>query len=134
DMNGWDVHRAIASDARNRATPTIVVTVVSERGAGVGMMVDDMLSKPVEPGTLLASLRRVGVPPDGRPPVLIVDDDPGLGAAIRITLEAEGYRPICKADGESGLAAAAAEPPAAGVLAPLMPGVDGGEVRRRRRA
>jgi DNA-binding response OmpR family regulator len=57
--------------------------------------------------------------------VLVVDDDPECRELVRRQLEGEGWRVSEAADGEDGLAVAAADPPAAVLLDLMMPGVDG---------
>ncbi len=66
--------------------------------------------------------------------VLVVDDDPNVGEVVRAYLAREGCVVDVCADGESGLAAAVADPPDLVVLDLMLPGVDGLEVCRRLRA
>jgi signal transduction histidine kinase/CheY-like chemotaxis protein len=125
DMNGWEVLEVIRTNGPNRDVPVIVVTVVAE-GAGVrSFPVHEFLAKPVQTETLLASLVRAGIAPDGSKKILVVDDDPHALKLAETILTQLGYQPICKADAERGLRAAAEEKPAAVVLDLLMPGMDG---------
>jgi len=133
DMSGWDVLRAIRKEETNRDTPVIVVTVVAEKGVGIGFPIHDVLVKPVDAADLLASIGGAGVLPDGTHKVLAVDDNPRDLRLLGEVLRQLGYRPICQPDGESALAAAAAERPSAIVLDLVMPGVDGFEFLRRLR-
>jgi CheY-like chemotaxis protein len=66
--------------------------------------------------------------------VLVIEDDPGAVRLLRTYLEAEGYEVEVAADGEAGLAAARACPPAAILLDVLLPGMDGWEVLRNLKA
>lgn len=68
------------------------------------------------------------------PRLLVVDDDQGVRRALRLGLGLEGFEVREAADGESALAAIAAEPPAAVLLDVMMPGLGGVEVVRRLRA
>jgi CheY-like chemotaxis protein len=125
DMNGWEVLEAIRTNGPNRDVPVIVVTVVAE-GAGVrSFPVHEFLAKPVQTETLLASLVRAGIAPDGSKKILVVDDDPHALKLAETILTQLGYQPICKADAKRGLRAAAEERPAAVVLDLLMPEMDG---------
>jgi len=133
DGSGWDVLRELRAGGLNQEVPVIVVTVVAEAGAGVGFPIHDFLTKPVEAGELLSSLERAGVRPDGTSLVLVVDDDPNALKLMEATLGQLGYRPLCAADGESGLRAARETAPAAVVLDLLMPGMDGFEFLDRLR-
>ena len=63
--------------------------------------------------------------------VLVVDDDPGVSGLLRYVLEAEGHAVAVAADGEAGLAKAAANPPDLVLLDLDMPGLGGFEVCRR---
>ena len=60
--------------------------------------------------------------------VLIVDDDPQIVRALRITLGARGYEVTTAADGRAALDAAARTHPDLGVLDLGMPGLSGVEV------
>lgn len=57
--------------------------------------------------------------------VLVVDDDPYLLRALRITLRAHGYDVTAAEDGQSALAAAARTPPALVILDLGLPDMDG---------
>ncbi|MET9413292.1 response regulator transcription factor [Streptomyces klenkii] len=67
-------------------------------------------------------------------PVLVVDDDPDVRAAVADALTIEGYAVRAAADGLEALSAVAAAPPAAVVLDLAMPVLDGLAVCRRLRA
>ncbi|MGO4121025.1 response regulator [Arthrobacter sp. YAF16] len=66
--------------------------------------------------------------------VLVVDDDPYLLRALRITLRAHGYDVIAASDGRSALLAAARIPPALIVLDLGLPDMDGTEVLAKLRS
>ncbi|GAA2501574.1 response regulator transcription factor [Winogradskya humida] len=67
------------------------------------------------------------------PHVLVVDDDPTVSDVVRRYLEQDGCRVRLVSDGDSALAAVAAEQPDLVVLDLMMPGLDGLEVCRRLR-
>ena len=69
-----------------------------------------------------------------RRPILVVDDDARLAAALRRALAYEGYSVEVAADGPAALIAARDRPPDLVVLDGMLPGVDGVEVCRRLRA
>lgn len=60
--------------------------------------------------------------------VLVVDDDPQLTRALRITLRATGYEVLTAADGRTALSEAAARHPDVVVLDLGLPDLDGTEV------
>lgn len=65
--------------------------------------------------------------------ILVVEDEPGLAAAIRETLESEGHAVDAAADGQSGLHMALGVDYGVIVLDLLLPGIDGWTLLRRLR-
>lgn len=63
--------------------------------------------------------------------VLVVDDQPELRLLIKLTFSGTGFTVREAADGESALAACAAEVPDVVLLDVMMPGIDGYGVCRR---
>lgn len=63
--------------------------------------------------------------------VLVVDDQPELRLLIKLTFSGTGCTVREAADGESALAACAAEVPDVVLLDVMLPGIDGYEVCRR---
>jgi CheY-like chemotaxis protein len=131
DMGGWDVLKAIRADGPNRTTPTVVVTLVAEKGVGAGYAIHDYLAKPVRATDLLASLRSAGLQPTVGRPVLVVDDDPQARRLMETMLHGLGYPSVEAAGAEEGLALAAREALAAVILDLFMPGMDGFEFLER---
>ncbi len=66
--------------------------------------------------------------------VLVIDDEEDLIELVRYNLEKDGFSVKGAADGETGLALAAAEHPDLIVLDVMLPGMDGLEVCRRLRS
>jgi len=69
-----------------------------------------------------------------RPEVLVVDDDPGVRAALDLGLGLEGFTVRLAEDGETALDQVAGRPPSVIVLDVTMPGLSGVEVVRVLRA
>jgi CheY-like chemotaxis protein len=135
DMTGRDVLGAIRTGGRNQQTPVILLTVATDKGLVAGFQVQDILSKPLAPDELLASLEHAGVKP--RTPtnkVLVVDDDSSILKTLEIRLREQGYEPICVPDGAGALEAVELHHPNAIVLDLFMPEMDGFEVIDRLRA
>jgi signal transduction histidine kinase/CheY-like chemotaxis protein len=61
DMSGLELLAALQREATNRDTPIIVVTVVPDARLVAGFAVHDILHKPLDRDSLLASLSRAGV-------------------------------------------------------------------------
>jgi DNA-binding response OmpR family regulator len=57
--------------------------------------------------------------------ILVVDDDPKIGALVRAYLERERYRVVTAADGRAALAALDASAPRLVVLDLMLPELDG---------
>jgi DNA-binding response OmpR family regulator len=134
DTSGWEVLHALRARTLNRGTPALVVSLNPASEAAGGFAVLDFLMKPLNPGDLLASLERGGVPPDGRKTVLVVDQDVKALRMMQASLTSLGYRVSCHSDAEAGLASALRNTPAAVVLDLTMPGTSGFEFLDRLRA
>ncbi|MCO4254193.1 response regulator [Pseudarthrobacter cellobiosi] len=74
-----------------------------------------------------------GIQGSRRTSVLVVDDDPHLLKALRITLQAHGYAVESAADGGTALLAASHRPPDVMILDLGLPDLDGAEVLRELR-
>ena len=61
DMSGLELLAALQSESTNKHTPIIVVTVVPDSRLVAGFAVHDILHKPIDRESLLASLARAGV-------------------------------------------------------------------------
>ena len=135
DMVGWDVLHAIRMEGANQHTPVIVVTIVAEKEAARGFPVQDYLTKPVSPESLIASLKSARVQSNGvRKKILVVDDDPNALKIARVALQSSSYEAVCHGSSTGGLAAAAESRFDAIVLDLLMPEIDGFEFLERFRA
>jgi CheY-like chemotaxis protein len=127
DMTGLDVLQRLR-EGPNGDAPVIVITVVGEPGAVAGFAVHDVLAKPLVDTTLLESLQRADVRPNGkRSVVLVIDDDAASLKVMAATLGRLGYLAVCEQDPVRGLRAATEDPPSAIVLDLLMPGMTGFE-------
>lgn len=71
--------------------------------------------------------------PNGKPLVLVADDDPDILALVTFRLERAGYAVVGANDGEQALQLALEQPPDLVVLDVMMPKLDGYEVTTRLR-
>ena len=63
--------------------------------------------------------------------ILVIEDTPAIGRALRAALEARGYRAVVAMTGQQGIDAAAVNDPAAIILDLGLPDMDGTEVCTR---
>lgn len=68
------------------------------------------------------------------PPILVVDDDPGLRQLMQWALEDEGYRVAAAGDADQAVAQIRSSVPRLVVLDMTLPGRDGGAVAEALRA
>jgi two-component system KDP operon response regulator KdpE len=66
--------------------------------------------------------------------ILVIEDTPAIGRALRAALEARGYEVVVALTGETGIDAAAVTDPAAIILDLGLPDMDGADVCRRIRS
>jgi PAS domain S-box-containing protein len=133
DMSGWDVLRQVRGGL-NQDVPVVVVSVLVDRGGGVGFQIRDFLEKPVSDQDLLNSVRRAILPPASGRKVLLVDDDRKDLKLFRAVLTQQGYNTVARTSAAAALRAAAENRPDVVVLDLIMPGIDGFEFLRRLRA
>lgn len=68
------------------------------------------------------------------PRVLVIEDDPDIGAMLALNLRAEGFDAQVETNGEDGLARLRHSPPGLLVLDLMLPGIDGLQVCRQVRS
>ena len=70
---------------------------------------------------------------NGRPLILVADDDPDILALVSFRLERAGYDVVCAANGEEAVEVARLRHPDLAILDVMMPRLDGYEATRRLR-
>jgi signal transduction histidine kinase/DNA-binding response OmpR family regulator len=131
DMSGRAVLEKLRERGFNQETPVIVITLLADKGIVAGFQVIDILSKPVAESEIVLALKRCGVAPSSRRPILVIDDDRSALKLAAEMLRHLGYRPICRQNAVSALKIAAKERPAAVVLDVIMPEMNGFEFLKR---
>jgi len=131
DMTGLQVLQQIRRSGRNRDTPVVVVSVVSEKGVVRGFPVHDYLTKPIDRSALVRALRHATRHSDPSGTILVVDDDPSSQRLMQATLSTLEYRVVCVDDGQAALEFAEHTLPVGIVLDLMMPRLDGFEFLAR---
>jgi PAS domain S-box-containing protein len=131
NLNGWDILRTIRSGGVNLTTPVIVVSVIVNKAASFGYMVNSFITKPINPTELIAKLEQSGVCKDQNKRILFVDDDPKMLSLCKQYLIDYGATVYYETSAEEALKVASLKQPDVVVLDLLMPGVDGLEFLRR---
>jgi signal transduction histidine kinase/DNA-binding response OmpR family regulator len=124
-LDGWEVLKALKSDAATRDIPVVIISRVDERELGVALGADDYFVKPVDRDHLLERVRALTA---SRARLLLIDDDTALHTILGEELSRLGYTIESAFTGESGIAAAKETAPDVIILDLMMPGMSGFEV------
>src|SRR5690606_25004509 len=89
---------------------------------------------PVLPAPAPAPAPAVEEPPDGRPVVVVVEDDPGIRRLLVRAFEHDGYHVLESESGDGGAALLRARKPDLLVLDAMLPGMHGFELCSRLKA
>jgi PAS domain S-box-containing protein len=123
-MDGWRVLEAIKADPALSDIPVIMLTMVDDPERAFALGATDYVTKPVNRAKLSKLLKRYSCanPPC---PILLIDDEPLLRAAMRRVLENSGCRVTEAENGEVALAKMEQERPSLIFLDLMMPVMDG---------
>jgi PAS domain S-box-containing protein len=130
-VTGWELLMQLKTDARTKAIPVIVLTIVDQPGMGMTLGADEYLVKPVEKETLLAAVARCM---DSRGsklaprPILVVEDDAATREVIAELLQTNGFTVATVADGALARSWVEASLPELVILDLLLPNVSGFEL------
>jgi PAS domain S-box-containing protein len=133
--DGWEVLQALKADPSTRPIPVVIVSVVENERLGYALGAAGCLTKPVERGELVATVRQVcalataGEPseaaPRQGPTALVVDDDPAARELVAALLTPEGFSVVTAATGEEAVTLATTACPDVILLDLLLPGLSG---------
>jgi PAS domain S-box-containing protein len=124
-MDGWGVLSSLKDDAALAAIPVVMLTITDERSLGFSLGAAEYLTKPIDRAQLSAVLSRYRQSSGAQ--VLVVEDDAATRAALRRSLEREGWSVTEAENGRVGLERVTAAPPALVLLDLMMPEMDGFE-------
>jgi len=130
DMSGWEVLRQARQGGPNREVPVVIVTVLADRGGGVGFAIQDFLEKPVNREHLLNSLKRSGVSA-AKATVLLVDDNKKDLKLYETALKQAGFATVARSSAKEALRVVSKKLPDVIVLDLIMPEIDGFEFIHR---
>ena len=140
DGDGIELLRALRGDPLTATMPVMMLSgeaEVRDRVRGLRTGADDYVGKPYDPDYVVSRARTLVAarqPAAARAAlVLVIDDSATFRERFAAELRAAGLAVVVAADGEEGLARAAALRPAVAVVDRMLPGIDGLTVIRRLR-
>ena len=124
NVDGWAVLALLKGDPALADIPVVIVSLLDERPLGLSLGAAEFLTKPVDRGQLVDTVRTYAGSASGR--VLVVDDNADDRASVAKPLAAAGYDVVSVASGGEALDWLQTHPaPALLVLDLIMPGIDG---------
>ncbi len=128
-LDGWEILKRLKSDELTRHLPVVIISMVDNRDLGMALGADDYFIKPVDRPRLLERLRAItSGDGNGRPRLLIIDDDTAIHALLEEDLSSLGYAIVNAYSGDDGLRAAVDSIPDVIILDLMMPNMSGFEV------
>jgi signal transduction histidine kinase/DNA-binding response OmpR family regulator len=128
-IDGWEILKRLKSDEVTRHLPVVIISMVDNRDLGMALGADDYFIKPVDRPRLLERLRAItSGDGNGRPRLLIIDDDAAVHALLEEDLSSLGYAIVNAYSGDDGLRSAIESAPDVIILDLMMPNMSGFEV------
>jgi CheY-like chemotaxis protein len=120
-MDGWTVLATLKADPELSGIPVVMVTMTDDRRTGYAFGASEYLTKPIDPGRLVAVLRKQLGDAAHPASVLVVDDDPAVRRLTQQVLHREGWTVVQAENGRIGLRRVEESRPAIIILDLLMP-------------
>jgi PAS domain S-box-containing protein len=135
DVDGLVVLKQLKEHPETAEIPVVIVSVISEPDKGLSLGAADYLTKPLDEGVLLHSVRQVLGQPNGesRKRILVVDDEIDIVGWLKHSLALYGYEVDEAYDGIQALEAVEANRPDLILLDMKMPRMDGRTTIRKLR-
>ena len=121
-VDGWAVLATLKADPDLAKIPVVMITFQHDNGLSATLGAADHVNKPVHWDKLKEVLERFR---NAEGDILVVDDDAGIRARLRTTLERQGWSVAEAANGEDALTKVMHGPPRAVLLDLNMPVMDG---------
>jgi CheY-like chemotaxis protein len=126
-LNGIEVLSRLKEDPATTNIPVVIISILEAEQRARELGIAEWLVKPLDRERLLQSLRRA-VPSLLGASVLVVEDDLAFRNWLADLLEAEGFRPVCAANGREALEILTEQAPQVVLLDLLMPEMNGFEL------
>ncbi|HYC60520.1 MAG TPA: response regulator [Thermoanaerobaculia bacterium] len=126
-IDGWEILKRLKNDDATRHLPVVIISLVDNRDLGLALGADDYFIKPVDRPRLLERLRAIATG-NGRPRLLVIDDDAAVHSLLDEDLSGLGYAVVNAYSGDEGLRAAIDVAPDVIILDLMMPNMSGFEV------
>jgi signal transduction histidine kinase/CheY-like chemotaxis protein len=126
-LDGWEVLKRLKNDEATKHLPVVIISMVDNRDLGLALGADDYFIKPVDRPRLLERLRAIATG-NGKPRLLVIDDDTTVHALLEEDLSSLGYAVVNAYSGDEGLRAAIEAAPDVIILDLMMPNMSGFEV------
>jgi signal transduction histidine kinase/DNA-binding response OmpR family regulator len=123
-MDGWSVLSTLKADPALADIPVILLTMVDNKSMGYALGAAEYMTKPINRERLLDILHRYSPTRDGRP-VLVVEDDDATRELVKAALERESWPVRTAANGRLALDSVAEQMPGVILLDLMMPEMDG---------
>jgi CheY-like chemotaxis protein len=122
-MDGWSVLSTLKADPALADIPVILLTMVDNKSMGYALGAAEYMTKPINRDRLLEILHRYSPSRDGRP-ILVVEDDDATRDLVKSALERESWVRTA-ANGRLALESVASQMPSVILLDLMMPEMDG---------
>jgi signal transduction histidine kinase/DNA-binding response OmpR family regulator/HAMP domain-containing protein len=124
-VDGWQALHELSTDPETQHIPVVMLTMVDNRAVGYQLGAAAYLVKPLDENAILAALKRVMRPKQGRLNLLVADDDPNVANLLEQILENSSFQISAVSDGLAALERIRRDPPDILLLDLMMPGLDG---------
>jgi PAS domain S-box-containing protein len=134
-MHGLEVARRLKEDPATAKIPVVVISAytLGHEPELMALGVSGVIAKPIDEGKLLSTIRTVlgnRADAQGKPAVLVVDDDPDVRTIVGMMLVKAGYATRTAADGQEAYKMIMEDRPDLLILDLMMPNLDGFQLVR----